>query len=407
MLFGASLSPVYDEQYVAVTDAPSGGWTWFHEPRAVEHNGIIYFGYVKGDGDVAVRTIDATTLAVSAETVLHAALQADDHNNPTILIRAGDSRVVVFYSRHSGAELYMRASTNPEDISAFGAEINLDSSLGGAAYTYPSPVQLTTETDDPIYLFFRDPVDVNTTAMRRSTSTDGGATWSAQSLIYSDSGRSAYWKVANNGTDRIDFAVSDGHPFYDSSVRIGHFYYTGGAYYRTDGTAMGAPPFDFADVSQIHAGTPTSWVWDVAVDPVTGHPRVTYVRWPALNDARLYWARWTGAAWEAHEVAAGGATDLDPVTGHYYTGGIVLDHEDPDVVYASREVQGQFEMFRYTTADNGSTWTAEQLTYRSGGVNIRPVSIRNHGPNLAALWMFAPLYSTYETYSAGTRGATP
>lgn len=408
MLVAGSLTTTYEPAFDAISAAPSGGWTWFHEPRAVEYNGTVYYGYVNGSGDVAIRTINASTLVVSSETVLKAAMEADDHDNPTILIRDSDKRIIVFYTRHSGAQMYMRISTNPEDISAFAAEVNLDTSLGGVAYTYPAPVQLLTETNDPLWLFFRDPVDANTTALRYSKSTDGGSSWSAQTLLYSDSGRGAYWKIANDGQGRIDFAVSNGHPFYDATVKIGHFYYEGGTYYTTGGTPfVGSPPYDFADVSQIHAGSPTAWVWDVAVDPVTGHPRVTYVTWPTRDDARLNWARWTGVAWESHEVATGGSKDLDPINGHYYTGGIVLDHEDPNVVYASRETAGQYEMWRYTTANNGTTWTGEQLTAGSAGINIRPVSIRNHGANLAALWMYAPRYTGYLSYTAGTRGAAP
>lgn len=409
MLIAGTLSPVNPVVHREIATDPSGGWTWFHEPRAVEYNGVVYFGYVNGAGDVAVRTINATTLAVSAETVLHAALQADDHNNPTILVRDSDKRIMVFYSRHSGAELYMRVSTNPESVASFDAAVNLDAQLGGAAYTYPSPVQLLAETNDPIWLFYRDPISGGFPVLRYSKSTDGGTTWTAQTTLYDQAdSRSPYWKVADNGQGRIDFAVSNGHPYNDASVKIGHFYYEGGTFYRTNGTAFtGAPPYDFTDVTEIHNGTPTAWVWDVARDPVSGHPRVTYTRWAAKDDVRLYWARWTGSAWEAHEVATGGTKDLDPVTGGYYTGGIVLDHEDTNVVYASRETSGQYEMWRYTTANNGSTWTGEQLTFGSGGINIRPVSIRNHGANLAALWMYAPRYSSYTSYSAGTRGSAP
>lgn len=392
--------------FVTASGGGAGGWTWFHEPRAVELNGTIYYGYIRGNGDIAIRTIDAATQTTGDETVLHAGLQGDDHNNPTILIRESDKRLMVFYSRHSGAEMYTRISSEPESIASFGPEVNLDASLGGTAYTYPSPVQLAGEQRDPIHLFFRDPIDDDTTAMRYSTSLDDGGTWAPQTLLYSDAGRSAYWKIANDGLRRIDFAVSDGHPFYDGAVKIGHFYYEGGVYHRTDGTPLeGLPPYDFSDVSTIYGGDTEAWVWDVAVGD-DGMPRVTYTTWPTPDDARLNWARWTGSEWESHEVAWGGSKDLDPVYGHFYTGGMVLDHEDPGVVYASRESGlGQFEMWRYTTTDNAATWDGEVLTSRSEGLNIRPVSIRNHGPDMAVLWMYAPTYRNYLTYEAGTRGA--
>ncbi len=404
----SSLTPVYVNDFVELTASPGGGWTWFQEPRAVEYNGTIYFGYIKSNGDAAIRTINATTLAVSAETILKVGLGADDHNNPTILIRDSDKRIVVFYTGHVSADaIYMRVSTNPEDISSFAAEVNLDSQIGGAAYTYPSPVQLLAETNDPITLFFREHIDDNTTALRFSKSTDSAATWSSRTLLFRVTNQSAYWKVASDGQGRIDFGVSSGHPFYDANVKIGHFYYEGGNYYRTDGTQIvTALPLSFSDVTEIHNGTPTSWIWDMAVD-ADGHPHVTYATWPGRHDARLNEARWTGSAWVANEVAAADRGDIEPKTGMYYTGGIVLDHEDTDVAYVSRWVDGQWEMFRYTTPDDGDTWAGEQLTYRSPGMNVRPVAIRHHGPNLAALWVLFQPYTDYFTFAGGTRGAAP
>lgn len=405
----SAYSRPFIDDYLSLTSPPSGGWTWFVEPTAVEYNGKIYFTYVDGsNGNVCIRSINSSTLAVSSETILHSALEADDHDVPSILVRQSDRKILCFYCKHVGANLYQRVSSNAEDISAFATETDLSASITKTTgYTYPSPVQLASETNSPIYLFFRDQTGSPTTnQIRYSKSTDGGSTWSAQTTIYSDTNHSSYWKITSNSADRIDFAVTNGHPFYDGTISIGHFYYTGGSYYKTDGTALGAPPFAFANVSTVYSGTPTSWVWDIAIDSGTGYPRIAYAAWTAgdSNDSTLYWARWTGTAWETHQVCVGGSLDLDPTQGHYYTGGISFDHSDPNTVYCSREIDGQFEMFRYVTSDNGSTWTGNQLTHRSGGINIRPVGIRNHAGTLKALWMYAPTYSGYTNFQAAVRG---
>lgn len=403
---------LYTQAYTAVTDPPSGGWTWFVEPTAVEYNGTIYFTYINGsNGNACIRTIDSTSLAVSAETVLHAALQQDDHAVPSVLLRASDHKIICFYCQHVGAHLYQRISSNAEDISAFAAETDLATPLGlTTGYSYPSAAQLTGETNNPIYLFWRDQTGTPTTdQLYYSKSTDEGATWAARTLLYAETGRSSYWKIVDDGSGRIDFAVTNGHPYWDAPniIEIGHFYYTGGSFYKTDGTAMGSPPFTFSSMTTVYSGSATSWIWDIALK--AGVPYLVYATWPSYPntvDTRLNYGAWNGSAWQTHDVCGGGSRDLDPVSGHYYTGGIALDRVHPDsTVYCSCEVDSQYEMFKYVSGDAGSTWTGRQISYRSAGLNMRPVGIRGYAGKLAALWMYAAQYTSYTSYSAATRGA--
>lgn len=408
---GFTLPPSSD---FAVTASPEGGWTWFIDPRAVYDSvsDTTFWGYVNGDGDVTARSWDHATDTVNSlvgGNRLFAAMEIDDHDNPSVLIRDSDKRLMYFYSRHSGSQMYLSVSTNVRDISSFAARVDLDSQLGGTAYTYPSPVQLLSETNDPIYLFYRDPIDANTTAMRFSKSTNDGTTWAAQTLLYRDTNRSSYWKIASNGTDRIDFAVSDGHPMYDADVSIYHFYYTGGSYYKTDGTLIATSlPLSPSDLTLVHDGAAgdTGWVWDMAL--IGGVPHVAFATYPSTSDHRYHAARWTGSAWSANEVDAGGGYVPTAITTGgsqieaYYSGGIVLDHSDADTVYASVGLgSGRWDIYRYTTADAGATWSGTALT--GSGKNIRPVAVRNHPADLAVLWMTGT-YASYTDYDAGTGG---
>jgi len=393
--------------------APEGGWSWFADPRAIFYNGTTYFGYSNRDGDVTARSYDnatETTNTLISGNRLYAAMQIDDHDNPAVLLRDSDKRLLYFYTRHGGSQMYLNVSTNPEDISSFAARVDLDSQLGGTAYTYPNPVQLLSETNDPIYLFYRDPIDSNTTAMRYSKSTDGGATWAAQTLLFKSTNRSSYWKVASNGTDRIDFGISDGHPLYDADVSIYHFYYTGGNVYQTDGTligAIGAAVLEPDDLTLVYDGAvgDTAWIWDVTTDG----PHIAYTSYPSSTDHRANWARWTGAAWETHQIVATGTYIPTAIAAGgsqievYYSGGVVLDHSDPDTTYVSvGQGSGVWDMYQYVTANGGTSWTATALAV--GGKRVRPVSVRNYDAGMQVLWMEGT-YASYTSFSVATEGA--
>ena len=99
-----------------LTAAADGGWTWFTDPRAVYYNGKAYFGYVDNSGNICIRTYTHATATVSAETVLHAALQVDDHANPSILIRDSDKKLLVFYSSHDDTTMRLQISTTYPNV---------------------------------------------------------------------------------------------------------------------------------------------------------------------------------------------------------------------------------------------------------------------------------------------------
>ena len=151
-----------------------------------------------------------------------------------------------------------------------------------------------------------------------------------------------------------------------------------------------------------------AWIWDVAADH-EGNPVVVYTRLPEESDHRYHYARWNGEEWLDSEITAAGGwfpqtpagvTEPEP----HYSGGVVLDHGDPTVVYLSRPEAGKFEIERWWTVDGGANWDSRPLTAGSANDNVRPFVIREHGglsPTL--LWMENRSYRHYLDFDSAIR----
>jgi hypothetical protein len=389
-------------EILELSAAPGGGWNGLGKPHAAYYNGRTYFAYVKGtNGDACVRSYDHRTGRISAEVVLHAALDADDHASPTILVRDSDHRILVAYSAHNGAALYTRLSTNPEDVSSFAAEVNIDASLGGTAYSYPALIQLTGETNDPVYLFVRPVSGGSGQSWGYATSTDGGATWSALTTFFSVSGRWGYVTLVPNGDARIDLFVQDGSAGAgDATVSVYHGYLEGGSWKKSDGTAAGSLPLDETDLTLVESGAAggSRHIASLAIDPELGTPIVVYKRFPTATSADYWWSRWTGSAWSTPSLVA----DDGHFAVNYQSGDVTIDQGNPFIVYASRDVAGTMQLFRYHTRDRGATWEEVQLTDGADDV-IFPLSPHNRGAALPMLAMRGS-WTNATTYSVDTVG---
>src|SRR5918997_7170558 len=115
----------------AAQQAPLGGgaWSWFGDPRAVTHEGRTYVGWVDLEGDIKVSSYDHGT-GERVTAVLQARLNQDDHANPSIHVRP-DGRLVVFYSAHVGPAMHYRVSTQPGDVTSWGAPQSIPTNTPG------------------------------------------------------------------------------------------------------------------------------------------------------------------------------------------------------------------------------------------------------------------------------------
>jgi len=359
----------------------------------------LVVGVTRSDGSIVAIPYANTTRESIVELNAGLNATADDHANPSFLIRASDNRVLAFYTGHNVTGTYMRVSTNPLDVSSWGSEVNLDSQLGIDYYSYTNPIQLTGEANDPIYLFMRAaPEDSTDWAGYVSTSEDDGATWgTAINWLLGTGANRPYWRFIENGDSRIDIVLTDGHPNNVSTNSIYHGYLTGGSLYQSDGTLIGAlasGPYAPTDFTLVYDGTTTrAWCWDIAIE-ADGQPRILFATFPtAATDHRYRWAIWNGSAWADYEVCTAGGRLYAAES--YYSGGVCFDYSDPNTVYASRQVMGDWQIYKEVTANDGVSWTETQITTDDAHC-IRPVIIRG-GTKLAYLRGYYRAYTDFDT----------
>jgi rhamnogalacturonyl hydrolase YesR len=402
----------------------SGAWCWFSDPRAVYHQGKYrrtYVGWVNHRGDVVIGAYDHPTGRIET-FVLHEKLEADDHVNPSILIRA-DGRLMVFYSQHSTGDspIQLRVSREPEEITGWepARALVLNNTRDYPkdyrdSYCYSNPYQLSKE-NGRIFLFWRGMGFKPNVAV----SADGGMTWTGSRIlihpddIYRD--RRPYLKVDSNGRDRIHLAFTDGHPRDEPTNSIYYACYRRGAFYKADGTkiadleSLPMKPEQTDRVYDARATQVRAWIWDVAEDK-NGRPVLVYARLPSENDHRYHYARWDGKRWVDHEIVIAGQwfpktppgqQELEP----HYSGGLVLDHNNPDTVYLSRQVNGVFEVEDWSTRDLGRIWTSVPITQKSLYDNVRPFVIRHHKPGEkpSLLWMQNQNYIHYTNFKSSLK----
>jgi len=372
-----------------------GAWSWFGDPRAVTHDGRTYVGWVDHEGDVKVSSYDhATGERVSA--VLQARLNQDDHANPSLHVRP-DGRLVVFYSRHVGPSMHYRVSSQPEDVTSWEApQLIPTNSPGGFGYTYPNPIRL--EDEDVTYLFWRGG-NYNPTF---SIQEDGSSAWTPARTLIRMPGERPYVKYDSSGGDTIHLAYTNAHPTEFGDVNIYYARVRAGKIERAGGEEVGSldDPISPAEGNLVYDGAEQAWVHDVAADSA-GNPVIVFASFRSASDHRYHYARWTGSAWDVHEITPAGGSFREDGGSPYYSGGLTLDHETPSRVYLSRQTgPGAWQVETWTTADGGTTWSSAQQT--SSGKNVRPVSPRGmsaSGGDMSVIWMEGgyPSYVAYDT----------
>lgn len=437
-LIGAGLWLVGEAgaQTNAVVLAADGAWTWYNDPRALFHQGVLYAGYVRAaDGRAALTAYDP---ASGTATSLWASswVQNDDHNNPALL-PLEDGRLLALHARHSTeSRFYTRLSlaTNPATSSDWAAEQTI---TAPSTVSYQNPYRLATEPGR-IFNFMRS-INFNPTV---ALSTNAGNTWfGLTNLIRTGSGSiRPYVKYASDYTNRIDFLYTDGHPR-DVTNSLYHAYYSNGAIWKTDGTLLkpwtelpllhdagerGSVIYQYSTAPtndpEAHIPTGRAWCWETVL-ATNGWPVCVFtVQRDAVMDAAwsgdriyYYWARWTPeTGWQKRFIAQAGrplyAAEDD------YAGGIALDPDRPDTVYIASNADapfdlstttnvplrgdGRYRLFRGVTTNQGLTFGWTPVSPEDATVDyLRPYVPRFKGTNDCVL-CFRGTYATYTTYAA-------
>lgn len=385
----------------------NGSWCWFSDPRAVYYEGTYkrtYSGWVDNYGDIHVAWYDHETGKTHSSVIIDN-LEIDDHNNPSLLFDE-EGKLMVFFNTHmiGVRPLYLVKAQEPESIDAWGEtkELFLNdpelADMGSLNHTYTNPIKLSAE-NGRIYLFWRG-VDGKPSY---SFSDDNGENWATGKIFFMPDPiykfRRPYTKVYSDGVDKIHFVVTDGHPRNEQINSIYYFYYFNGAFYKADGSKIknisdGPVAPNEADlVYNAETGNAKAWNWDIAADE-EGNPVIAYVKFPDDENHIYCYARYHRGKWNNYELVNSGkwfpetfegVTEPEP----NYSGGMSIDHENPNVLYLSVNRDSVFEIEKWTTQNRGRSWNVEFITQGSEKDNVRPFAVRNAGEGnpLQVLWM--------------------
>ena len=405
----------YAEDYQVITR--DGAWCWFSDPRAIYVDDKMFGGFVDKEGSIWAFCYGPSTCQ-SKQYKLFNKLDYDDHANPSIMALS-DQRLVLFFSAHGGTKnspIYYAVSKYPSDISSWEEvqEINpeMEGSLG---VCYTNPVMLSDE-NNRVYLFFRGR-DFKPTCIY----TDDLKTWSQPiNLVRNDPGYGQggrpYTKITTNHKDKIFFAFTDAHPRDRATNSIYFMMYKNGKICKADGTVVSETLGSIipSQVDKVYDATRTfdkAWIWDIAFDE-SEKPILVYARFSDRDNKHSYWyARWNGIKWENHKITDAGQwfqrTEYVKEKPEYecnYSGGVYLDHENPNILYTSRPINDRFEIEKWTFTGGKQKWITEAITYQSEKDNVRPFVVRNHrGSQPSVLWMYNYKYPGFKAYDCAIR----
>jgi BNR repeat-containing family member len=361
-----------------------------------------YTGWTDRAGDVVVAAHGP--LYEARKVVAHLGY-VNDHSSPSLLMRP-DGRLMVFYSRHRGGQLFYRIATDPESISNWGNErVVTTNSSGGHGYTYPNPVLLRNR----LFLFWRGG-NWQPTYSRILR----GERWSrARTLVRGAPGQRPYVKYAADGKGRVLMAFNAAHPREGNSSLYFASFSRRGSLFRASGTRIASRarlPIRPRQADSIHNQRRTglrSWVQDIAATR-SGRPVIVYAVFPSAQHHQYRYARWNGRRWIRHVIIrnSGGSISSAPFES-FYAGGITLDHNHPSIVYLSRRVGNVNEVEMWRTRTGGRTWSRTRITSNSTTDNIRPISPRGLDAGESEVLWLRGRYGHYRTFSTSVLTKSP
>lgn len=413
LLAAPALAQTTPPQQVTVAD--EGAWCWLAAPRAVMDGPTLVTGSVSLDGDIQAVVTDLSDLgAITSVTHnVHADYDANDHN-ANAFVKTSDGRWTSFYSIHSYGEIDYATTVSPNDLSAWTGHTDIGTNIEeapGSSFdfgaTYSNPHRLTNDADEVLLMWRGRSGEQGYSHGTYSPPTQSWLWTDAEVLVDTtlpdnpNTGLPARpYTMYAQGDGRLGVAYNDDHPDREDA-NVNNVYYaeirreTGGnlAWYRADGTKIqnlsagplttgqGEVVFDRDEADPSTTGQ-NSWIEHVAYDD-QHRPAITYATFIETAEDNVYRhqyhrAKWNGTEWVDRvlvEDAGGSPADIENFNPSmtYYSGGIVMDPQDPDIVYLSKETGGTFEIFQYVTEDDGEAWDVTQLTDSPEGVeNIRP-----------------------------------
>lgn len=385
--------------------------TWYNYPVVLNDTGNLYAGAVTANGSVQVIKTNAID---NSSFTLSAALEIDDHNDATLL-KLPNGKLACFYSKHS-ADAFVRyriTSNALPDITSFAAEKTFSDTIVGYTLSFLL-------NDGNVRVFYRQGNGAQRDRkMAKTPVADlqaGTESWTL-STIFATTGQRPYMVATQNGADRIDFVMTNGHPN-EVATSLYHCYMklVGGVekYYNSAGVEI-FTPIDVTASATLIDNTTGGRTWNdkIAIGP-DGHPRVLFTKYPTgttganggagttYTDIEFWHARWNGSSWVKNRLLTG-QRSLYP-TEAFYTGSMAFDGNDVTVLYLA-EVSGTiYEMKKYSFNEAAGTKTL-LTSYTSGSAtnNMRPQSPSGSDRPYEVTWLDGT-YTTYTSYATRMKG---
>lgn len=380
---------------------PNATTLWLNQPGAMYHDGThsrTYLGWVTSAGAVMVGAFDHDLGQMLPPVQIHQWPISDDHAAPAIhVIQHGPDagKVIVAFALHNSV-LYSRRTTNPEDIASWDATraVTLRKS------TYP---KLAETSDGTLHVMFRGdalpPLKSQSQGVLKS-STDGGQTWSADTDVVNFGAQMITYPGSLRSFGNRLHIMFNVPPLGGTTRTLYHAWRDeSGIWKRANGQTL-TLPITAASMPPIYTGPEgrNLVLGDLRLDLV-GRPILTFLTsgaytstFGAANPA--YRARFTGSFWQVKAVPS--AVQV------YYPAGLTIDPLDTNRLVSVVRFNGQYELRSFTTANEGTNWTATTLV-RQVKPMARPMFVENGTPGFRLTWLDVDRYMTYRDYLTNLR----
>lgn len=413
-----------DDFVVTSVSAPNQGGSqltvdgcrsWYVQPDSICSGGNTYIGYVTSTGAIGITRLSGGVLSAST---LNASLQADDHDNPSMIVLPS-GQMMALYCTHSGPDLFIRyrITTNPLssittwDSTIWGTEQQISTTLAPA---YPKPFIFN--GDSNIYVFYRAGSGTQRDHIAASTtiaSLSGTPSWTLTTVIQNANNR-PYCQFRMNAAGTTLFcSATTGHPGeVSSSIYGGYFALTAGALkgYDNTGTNHTLPllPTTMTLIQGTTGGT--NWNSDIIVG-ADGNPRVLVLRYPTdpflntnvfLTDIQYWFYQWNGTAWNGFQLASG-QHSVYP-TQSAYAGNACFDGNYDGssnfTIYSAEwsSADSVYKLAAYSINESGQTRTKlRDISTDGSSHQWRPASPVGHSTDISLTW----LEGGYTAYAGG------